>query len=118
MQQPSVVKIAESADVSTAFDLQGRVINLIVWPDTVTATSFGFQIHSAIRPRSDAPASGDSEWVDVAGTDAVNLSYTVADGKATSLDWSAVFGARWVRLKLGATEAAEREVTIFTVPIG
>lgn len=124
MQQRAEVLVdaSEDADKSSAFDMAEQVLNLVLFPAAMTSTTFGFEVLNAqFYIGDDFPAVDDARWSTVYDTAGAALSYSIPAGsspRAVSLDWSSVFGSRWIRLTFGSNEAADRQVFLFTQQIG
>jgi hypothetical protein len=93
---------ASSAEV----DLGGTEIVGLQMPATFTGSAMTFQAATASGGTFQTVADG-------AGTD---VSKTVAGGKYVAIDPTLFRGVRFVKLVSGATEAAGRTITIFSIP--
>ena len=118
MQFPQTLTIASSGTTSTPLDIAEQVMNLLDFP-AMTGTSWGFQVLVGVSETQ--PDAADARWKTVYDTAGAALSYTLPDptgsGGVVSFDWSIVFGSRWVRLTVDS-QAAAREITVFTQQIG
>ena len=116
MQHQHGVTVASGTDTSTPIDLAEQVMNIVVFPGALTSSTFGFDINlTDAEKQSEVPTTGWKTVVDTAGA---ALSYACSADDAVSLDWSSVFGARWVRINMGSNEGADREIVVFTQAIG
>ena len=87
--------IANNASLSGAVNTDGRTIVAIQMPADWTAASMTFQ----------ASADGATYWnvYDSAGTE---LSFTVAEDRHITVDWTKFLGALYVKVRSGTSGAA------------
>ena len=94
--------IAQSGSESTIFDLSGPAASKLIVPAGMTGTSLTFQVS----------ADGSNFFI-LADTTDTDISITITTAaKVYALDPQTFYGARFIKIVSGSTEAAERTLTI------
>ncbi len=99
----NTVTIENGGTTSGTIDLQGRGLVMVILPASFTGTAITFQ------------ASPDnSTFYDLYNTANTQLSMTVTQGRAYMIDPGDLVGVRYLKLKSGSAEGAERTITLIS----
>jgi hypothetical protein len=101
------VVIASGAQDSAEVDLDGLKLVAITTPGTMTGTSLSFKV---------ATASGGT-FNGLYKDDGNLYSATVAASRCTALDNTKFYGARYIKVRSGSAEGADRTLTLHLLAV-
>lgn len=105
-QTPATITVASNATTSAEVDLGGTEIVGLQLPAAFTGTAISFLVSTVSGGTYQAMKDG-------AGN---SVSKTVAQGQYIAIDPTLFRGVRFVKLVSGSSEAADRVITIFSIP--